>query len=56
MRVIETKLPGVLIIEPEVFGDQRGFSLKLFRLIDITKLVSRCPLCRTIIHAQHGAC
>lgn len=25
MNVIETKLPGVLIIEPKVFGDARGY-------------------------------
>ena len=25
MKVIETKLPGVLVIEPKVFGDARGF-------------------------------
>jgi dTDP-4-dehydrorhamnose 3,5-epimerase len=25
MNVIETKLPGVVIIEPKVFGDARGF-------------------------------
>ncbi len=25
MNVIETSLPGVLILEPEVFGDERGF-------------------------------
>ena len=25
MKVIETKLPGVFIIEPKVFGDHRGF-------------------------------
>jgi dTDP-4-dehydrorhamnose 3,5-epimerase len=25
MKVIETSLPGVLIIEPQVFGDARGF-------------------------------
>jgi dTDP-4-dehydrorhamnose 3,5-epimerase len=28
MKVIETKLPGVLIIEPKVFGDMRGFFLE----------------------------
>ena len=28
MNVIETTLPGVLIIEPKVFGDERGFSMK----------------------------
>jgi len=31
MRVLETKLPGVLIIEPEVFGDSRGFFKETFQ-------------------------
>jgi len=30
MKVIETDLPGVLIIEPRVFGDARGFFLETF--------------------------
>lgn len=30
MKVIETKLPGVLIIEPKVFGDVRGFFKETF--------------------------
>ncbi|HEB80832.1 MAG TPA: dTDP-4-keto-6-deoxy-D-glucose epimerase, partial [Chromatiales bacterium] len=25
MKVIETELPGVLVVEPPVFGDARGF-------------------------------
>jgi dTDP-4-dehydrorhamnose 3,5-epimerase len=25
MNVVTTDLPGVLIIEPKVFGDERGF-------------------------------
>lgn len=28
MRVVETQLPGVLIIEPQVFDDARGFFLE----------------------------
>lgn len=28
MNVIETDLPGVLILEPRVFGDERGFFLE----------------------------
>lgn len=28
MNVIKTKLPGVVIIEPQVFGDARGFFLE----------------------------
>lgn len=31
MKVIETALPGVLIIEPKKFGDQRGFFLETFQ-------------------------
>ena len=31
MKVIETKLPGVLIIEPKVFGDARGFFKETFQ-------------------------
>jgi dTDP-4-dehydrorhamnose 3,5-epimerase len=31
MKTIETKLPGVLIIEPNVFGDQRGFFKETFQ-------------------------
>ncbi len=30
MKVIETKLPGVLIVEPRVFGDERGFFMESF--------------------------
>ncbi|MBL4609651.1 MAG: dTDP-4-dehydrorhamnose 3,5-epimerase [Pseudomonas sp.] len=30
MKIIETELPGVLIIEPQVFGDERGFFLESF--------------------------
>ena len=30
MKVIETRLPGVLILEPKVFGDARGFFLESF--------------------------
>ena len=28
MRAIETRLPGVLLLEPQVFGDARGFFLE----------------------------
>ncbi len=30
MKIIETALPGVLIIEPKVFGDHRGFFLETY--------------------------
>jgi dTDP-4-dehydrorhamnose 3,5-epimerase len=31
VKVTQTDLPGVLIIEPKVFGDERGFFLETFR-------------------------
>lgn len=30
MNVIETELPGVLVLEPKVFGDARGFFMESF--------------------------
>lgn len=30
MQVTQTKLPGVVIIEPKVFGDERGFFIETF--------------------------
>lgn len=30
MKVITTEIPGVLILEPKVFGDERGFFLETF--------------------------
>lgn len=31
MNVIETSIPGVLIIEPKVFGDSRGFFTEMYQ-------------------------
>jgi len=30
MKISNTKLPGVLIIEPDVFGDSRGFFMETY--------------------------
>lgn len=32
MKVLETEIPGVLLIEPRVFGDERGFFFESFNL------------------------
>jgi len=32
MKIIETSLPGVLVIEPRVFDDQRGFFMETYHL------------------------
>lgn len=31
MKITETELPGVVIIEPKVFGDERGFFVETFQ-------------------------
>ncbi|MDI3469979.1 MAG: dTDP-4-dehydrorhamnose 3,5-epimerase [Pseudolabrys sp.] len=31
MNIIETPIPGVMIVEPKIFGDTRGFFFELFR-------------------------
>jgi dTDP-4-dehydrorhamnose 3,5-epimerase len=31
MNIIDTAIPGVLIIEPKIFGDARGFFLETFQ-------------------------
>src|ERR1700722_4866826 len=31
MQVIETSIPGVRIIEPKIFGDNRGFFTELYQ-------------------------
>ena len=31
MKIMETSLPGVVVIEPKIFGDKRGFFLENFR-------------------------
>ena len=31
MQIVETELPEVLIIEPKLFGDQRGFFLETYQ-------------------------
>jgi dTDP-4-dehydrorhamnose 3,5-epimerase len=31
MKILETNLPGVMVFEPQKFGDERGFFLETFR-------------------------
>ena len=33
MKKIETKLPGVVIIEPDVHGDYRGYFMEHIQLV-----------------------
>jgi dTDP-4-dehydrorhamnose 3,5-epimerase len=31
MKIIETSLPGVMVLEPRIFGDKRGLFLETYR-------------------------
>ena len=41
MRVIHTAIPGLLIIEPRVFGDERGFFFESFNRRRFAELTGR---------------
>ncbi|HEY8158711.1 MAG TPA: dTDP-4-dehydrorhamnose 3,5-epimerase [Methylobacter sp.] len=41
MKVIPTTIPDVLIIEPKVFGDERGFFFESFNRRQFTELTGR---------------
>ena len=39
MKKIETKLPGVVIIEPDVHGDHRGYFMETYSTSNFNHLV-----------------
>jgi len=43
MNVIETSLPGVLLIEPRVFGDERGFFFESFNARSFREATGLAP-------------
>lgn len=48
MQVTATIIPDVLVVEPKVFGDARGFSLKVLTpKLSSKPLASSVNLCRT---------
>jgi dTDP-4-dehydrorhamnose 3,5-epimerase len=44
MNVIATAIPGALIIEPKVWGDERGFFLETYRAVRYAELGITDPL------------
>lgn len=42
MKIIETEIPGLLIIEPKIYGDERGFFAETFRKSWLTELGVAC--------------
>lgn len=41
MRAVQTAIPDLLVIEPEVFGDERGFFFECFNRRKFAELVGR---------------
>lgn len=41
MNVIKTEIPDVLIFEPKVFGDERGFFMESFNQRQFEEIVGR---------------
>lgn len=55
MKLIETVLPGVLIIEPKAFGDARGFFLESFQVERYAEAGIRLPFVQdNHSRSQHG--
>ena len=52
MRKISTSLPGVIILEPRIFGDERGFFLESYNEKVFADLGIDERLFRTIIPAR----
>jgi dTDP-4-dehydrorhamnose 3,5-epimerase len=50
MKVIDTKIPDVKIIEPSVFGDERGFFMETWQQDEFDKLVAK----RTFVQDNHS--
>ncbi len=56
MQIIKTEIPDVLIIEPKLFGDQRGFFSRRFKANATLLRASGGRSCRTICRAPRMAC
>jgi len=55
MKVIETEIPGVLILEPKVFGDARGWFMESWQLDRYADLgIPRCMVQDNQAYSGHG--
>ena len=56
MNVITTDIPEVLIIEPKLFGDQRGFFLETYQFARYADSGLSGLSCRTTSRVRATAC
>jgi dTDP-4-dehydrorhamnose 3,5-epimerase len=50
MKSVETSLPGVLILEPQVFGDERGFFLESYN----ERVFAELGVCERFVQDNHS--
>ena len=55
MNIIDTAIPGVLIIEPKIFGDARGFFLETFQTERYASHGIAGPFVQETCRARHVA-
>ena len=48
MNYIDTSISDVKILEPTIFGDERGFFMETLRVDQFTKIVQKKPLFKII--------
>ena len=53
---IKTEIPEVQIIEPTVFGDDRGYFMETYQMDDFARPASTSPSCRTTRAVPPRAC
>lgn len=53
MNVIKTAIDGVLIIEPKVFGDKRGYFFESFSQREFYQRLVLCGSCRSMKVCPH---
>ena len=56
MIVTETEIPDLLIIEPKLIGDQRGFFLETFQLERYQSCGIKGPFIQDNYRVQNAAC
>ena len=56
LQIVETSIPGVVAIEPAIFGDGRGFFMELFNAGRYEAAGIAAAWCRTISRGRPVAC
>ena len=56
MIFTKTEIPDVWIIEPDVFGDNRGYFMEAYKKTDFISISDRVISCRIMNHVPQKTC